>query len=126
MPNILIVDDSDIWRRIAKDALKKNAFHMFEADSGEQALEIARKTSIDLVVIDYRMNHLNGLDTAKSLREILGYEDVSIILITSENFPGDCEQTPVPFVDGYVDKKHLIKDLDDCVKLHLERDMRVA
>ena len=126
MPNILVVDDSDIWRRLAKDVLKKNAYYMFEADSGEQALEIARTASIDLVVMDYRMNRLNGLDAAKSLRKISGYEHVPVILITSETFPGDCKQTPVPFVDGYVDKKHLIKDLDDCVKLHLERDMRVA
>jgi CheY-like chemotaxis protein len=126
MPNILIVDDSDIWRRLAKDVLKKNAYHMFEADSGEQALEVARETSTDLVVMDYRLNRLNGLDVARSLRDISGYENVPIILITSENFPGDCKQTPAPFVDGYIDKKHLIKDLDDCVKIHLERDLRVA
>jgi len=126
MPNILIVDDSDIWRRLAKDVLKKNAYYMFEADSGEQALEVARETSIDLVVMDYRLNRMSGLDIAKSLRDISGYEHVPIILITSENFPGDCEQTPAPFVNGYIDKKHLIKDLDDCIKLHLERDLRVA
>jgi len=126
MPNILIVDDSDIWRRLMKDVLRKNSYHMFEANSGEHALEIARETPLDLVVMDYRMNRLNGLDTAKSLREISGHELVPIILITSETFPGDCEQTPVPHVDGYIDKKHLIKDLDDCVKLHLERDLSIA
>ena len=126
MPNILIVDDSDIWRRLAKDILKKNSYHLLEAESGERALEIARETAVDLVVMDYRMNRLNGLDTSKGLREIPGYEDVPIILITSEEFPGDCQQTPAPYVDGYVDKRHLVQELDDCVKLHLERDMRVA
>ena len=126
MPNILIVDDSDIWRRLAKDVLKKNPYHMFEADSGERALEIARETSIDLFIMDYRMNRLNGLDTAKNLRGFSGYEHVPIILIPSEAFPGECKQTPVPFVDGYIDKKHLIQDLDECVKFHLERDMTVS
>lgn len=126
MPNILIVDDSDIWRRLAKDVLKKTSHHLFEADSGEQALEIARETLFALVVMDYRMNRLNGLDTSRKLREISGYERVPVILITSETFPGDCEQTPVPYVDGYVDKRHLIKELEDCVKLHLERDLSLA
>jgi CheY-like chemotaxis protein len=126
MPNILIVDDSDIWRRLAKDILKKNSYHLLEADSGERALEIARETPVDLVVMDYRMNRLNGLDTSKGLREIVGCKDVPIILITSEQFPGDCRETPTPYVDGYVDKRHLVQELDDCVKLHLERDMSVA
>jgi CheY-like chemotaxis protein len=126
MPNILIVDDSDIWRRLAKDILRKNSYQLFEADSGERALEMARETPLDLIVMDYRMNHLNGLDTSRHLREISGYEQVPVILITSESFPGDCAQTPVPHVNGYIDKKHLIQELDDCVKLHLERDLRVA
>ena len=126
MPNILIVDDSDIWRRLAKDVLKQNNYRLLEADSGEQALEIARATPLDLVVMDYRMNRLDGLDTSKGLREIPGYQDVPIILITSEEFPGDCQQTPAPYVDGYVDKRHLVHELDDCVKLHLERDLSVA
>ena len=126
MPNILIVDDSDIWRRLAKDLLKKNAYRMFEADSGQRALELARETPFDLVIIDYRMDSLDGLETSKSMREISGYEVVPIILITSENFPGDCLHPPAPHVDGYVDKRHLIRELDDCVRLHLERDVRVA
>ena len=126
MLNILIVDDSDIWRRLAKDILKKNPYRMFEADSGERALEVAREIPLDLVIMDYRMHHLNGLDTSRQLREIPGYEQVPVILITSENFPGDCEETPAPYVDGYVDKKHLIQDLDDCVRRHLDRDARVA
>jgi CheY-like chemotaxis protein len=126
MPNILIVDDSDIWRRLAKDILKQNGYRLFEADSGEHALEIARDMPLDLVVMDYRMSNLDGLDTSRSLREIAGYEQVPIILVTSENFPGDCAHTPAPYVSGYIDKKHLIQELDDCVKLHLERDLSVA
>lgn len=126
MPNILIVDDSDIWRRLTRDILKKNPYRLLEADSGEQALEVARETPVDLVIMDYRMQHLNGLDASRRLREIPGCERVPVILITSENFPGDCEETPVPYVDGYVDKKHLIHELDDCVKHHLDGNVRVA
>jgi CheY-like chemotaxis protein len=126
MPNILIVDDSHIWRRLAQDILRKNGYRLFEAESGNQALKIARETALDLIVMDYRMDHLDGLDTSRYLREISGYERVPIILVTSEDFPGDCAQTPVQYVNGYIDKKHLIHELDDCVKLHLERDLSLA
>ena len=121
MPNILIVDDSDIWRRLMKDLLKKNSYHLLEADCGEQALEVMRETPVDLVIMDYRMTRMDGLDTSRRLREIPGCEQVPVILITSETFPGDCEETPAPYVDGYVDKKHLIQNLDECVKRHLGR-----
>ncbi|HZG50750.1 MAG TPA: response regulator [Pyrinomonadaceae bacterium] len=126
MTNILIVDDSDIWRRLTKDILRKNPYRLFEAGSGEQALEVARDTPVDLIIMDYRMNGLNGLDTSRQLREIPGREQVPVILITSEKFPGGCQESPAPFVDGYVDKKQLIQDLDDCVKRHLDRNARVA
>jgi CheY-like chemotaxis protein len=126
MTNILIVDDSDIWRRLTKDILKKNPYRLLEAESGEQALEVARDTPVDLVIMDYRMHRLNGLDTSRQLRDIPGYEQIPVILITSENFPGDCQETPAPHVDGYVDKKHLIHELDDCVKHHLDGKARVA
>ncbi|HEV2803090.1 MAG TPA: response regulator [Pyrinomonadaceae bacterium] len=126
MHNILIVDDSDIWRRLTKDVLRKNPYRLYEADCGERALEIARETPPDLVIMDYRMHQMDGLDASRQLREIPGCEQVPVILITSENFPGDCTETPAPYVDGYVDKKHLIQDLDDCVKLHLDGQVRVA
>jgi CheY-like chemotaxis protein len=126
MPNILIVDDSDIWRRLAKDILRGNGYRLFEAESGEQALDLARDTPLDLVVMDYRMSQLNGLDASQRLREISGYEQVPIILVTSEDFPGSCENTPAPYVTGYIDKKQLIQELGDCVKFHLERDLSVA
>lgn len=126
MTNILIVDDSDIWRRLTKDILKKHPYQLLEADSGEQALEVARETRVDLVIMDYRMQRLNGLDASRRLREIPGCEQVPVILITSENFPGDCKETPAPYVNGYVDKKHLIHELGDCVKHHLDRGARVA
>ena len=126
MTNILIVDDSDIWRRLTKDILRNNPYRLLEADSGEQALEVARETPVDLVIMDYRMQRLNGLDASRQLREIPGCEQIPVILITSENFPGDCEETPAPHVNGYVDKKHLIHELNDCVKLHLDRQLHVA
>ncbi|HZH90341.1 MAG TPA: response regulator [Pyrinomonadaceae bacterium] len=126
MPNILIVDDSDIRRRLTKDALKKNPYFLLEADSGEHALEVMRETPVGIVIMDYRMNRLDGMDTSRRFGEIPGCEQVPVILVTSQKFPGDCEETPAPCVVGYVDKKHLIRDLDDCVKRHLDRSAAVA
>ncbi|HEV2912879.1 MAG TPA: response regulator [Pyrinomonadaceae bacterium] len=121
MKKIMVVDDAEIWRRLSFNLLSEAGFRVVEADSGESAIELARSSSpLDLVVMDFGMPRLNGIDTARHLRAISGYESIPIILLTGEKFPGDCEHPPAPFVDGYVDKKHVSRQLVDCVKLHLD------
>jgi CheY-like chemotaxis protein len=120
MPNILIVDDSEMWRRMSKDALGARGHTIREADSGESALASAQTAPVDLVVMDYGMPSLNGIEAAELLRRVPGCERVPIILLTAEDFPGDCEETPLPHVTGYVDKKRIFSDLADCVGQHLD------
>lgn len=119
MPNILIVDDSEIWRRLSKQVLSRDSRLICEAESGEHAVEVARAVAPDLVVMDYGMPSLNGIEASRLLRQVPGCESVPIILLTAEDFPGDCVETPLPFVTGYVDKKRIFSDLADCVGHHL-------
>lgn len=121
MPNILIVDDSEIWRRLSKEVISNGRRHISEAASGEHAVEVARTAAPDLVIMDYGMPGLDGLQTSRLLRALPGFERTPIILLTAEDFPGDCQETPAPFVDGYVDKKRIHFDLADCVEQHLGR-----
>jgi two-component system, sensor histidine kinase and response regulator len=120
MPNILIVDDSEMWRRMSKDALARCGHLIREADSGESAVATAHSAPVDLVVMDYGMPSLNGIESSRLLRQVPGCETVPIILLTAEDFPGDCAETALPFVTGYVDKKRIFSDLADCVGQHLD------
>lgn len=127
MKKILVVDDAAVWRRLSFNLLSEAGYRVREAESGLQALEVARSSpNFDLVVMDFGMPELNGIDTAKHLRSISGYESVPIILLTAEEFPGDCDTPPAPFVDGYVDKRYVSGQLVDCVNLHLKRGQQVA
>ncbi|HEX8143023.1 MAG TPA: response regulator [Pyrinomonadaceae bacterium] len=120
MKHILVVDDTEVWRRLSINLLSEAGYRVTEADSGERAIELASSRSpLDLVIMDFGMPRLNGIDTAQRLRSISGYESVPIILLTAEEFPGDCNHPPAPYVDGYVDKKHVSGQLLDCVKQHL-------
>lgn len=84
---ILIVDDSRIMRNIVKNSLLKvpnKNYEFVEADNGIDAFNILEKEHIDLLLVDWNMPHLNGLDLIKELRALKKHSGLPIIMITSE------------------------------------------
>lgn len=67
--NILLVEDEDPLRMIAKDELTLQGFEVDEADDGPYALEKMEAKRYDVVILDIRMPQMNGLDVLKTLRE---------------------------------------------------------
>lgn len=69
---LLIVDDSRMSRMLLKSLVDQHHpdWTVLQAASGDEALEIARGTPLDLVSMDYNMQGTNGLDAAIALREM--------------------------------------------------------
>lgn len=86
MKTILIVDDSRIMRNIVKNYFAKLEIlcDYLEAEDGEEALEILKQHKVDLVLLDWNMPKLSGLDFLKTVRAIDKYADMPIIMVTSE------------------------------------------
>jgi two-component system chemotaxis response regulator CheY len=84
---ILIVDDSKIMRNIVKkhfDELGYKCDYM-EADNGMTALQLLRSHSIQLVLLDWNMPQLSGLDFLKKARAMPQYKTLPIVMVTSES-----------------------------------------
>ena len=86
--NILVVDDSRIMRNIIKNTLdncgKYGKINYFEAQDGMSAFREITDNDIDLLLLDWNMPRLNGLDLVKKLRKIDAFASLPIIMITSE------------------------------------------
>ncbi|SFU13923.1 PP2C family protein-serine/threonine phosphatase [Sedimentitalea nanhaiensis] len=82
---VLVVDDSRLQRRILVASLKKWGFEVIEADSGEAAMAICEASSPDLVLSDWMMPGMNGLEFCQAFRKMpvdcYGY----FILLTSKS-----------------------------------------
>ena len=65
---VLIVDDEDALRYSLRRALSKRSFVIYEADSGEIAIDIAQKEMPNIVLLDNRMKGMNGIETLQHLR----------------------------------------------------------
>jgi len=83
--NILIVDDFVTMRRILKNILRQLGFvKMVEADDGTTALELLKKTHIDLIISDWNMPRMTGLELLKAVRGMEETKDLPFLMVTAE------------------------------------------
>lgn len=67
---ILIVEDEAFQREMLRDFLTKGGHRILEAENGEQALSLLEQNSFDLILLDFRMPVMNGLELLKRARQI--------------------------------------------------------
>ncbi|WP_187428553.1 Sensor histidine kinase RcsC [Roseobacter fucihabitans] len=82
---VLVVDDSRLQRKILSSSLKRWGFEVMEADSGEMAMEICRTHSPEVVLSDWMMPGMSGIDFCKAFRELSGEAYSYFILLTSKS-----------------------------------------
>ncbi len=81
MANILVVEDDDQIRTLIKKMLEgEKTYSVTEAENGEKAIRLAKKTEFDLIITDIIMPEKEGIETIKEIREI--YPMIKIIAIS--------------------------------------------
>ncbi len=79
---ILIIDDNAEQRELLSMALGYLKVLTFEAKSGTEGLEKLREVDVDLVLMDLEMPRMNGFETIKNIRHILGLKDLPIMVVS--------------------------------------------
>lgn len=78
--NILVVDDSRVVRLLLREIFQQHGYRVFEAESGEQALELVQKEHIDIITMDVHMPGINGFETTERILELRG---IPIIILSA-------------------------------------------
>ena len=86
MPKALVVDDSRAVRMILSRNLKELGFEVREAGNGKEALDVmeAERNGVSLVLADWNMPEMNGLDLLKRLRQNPELSSLVIVMVTTE------------------------------------------
>jgi two-component system chemotaxis response regulator CheY len=86
MPKALVVDDSKAVRMILAKTLKELGFEVREAANGREALEVieVEKTAITLVLADWNMPEIDGLELLKRLRQKPELASLVVVMVTTE------------------------------------------
>jgi two-component system chemotaxis response regulator CheY len=85
MPHALVVDDAKVVRLLLADSLSDLGFHVHAAADGRQALDVlTRMPQADLVLVDWNMPVMNGLDFLKQVRANPAFTSLPVVMVTSE------------------------------------------
>ena len=82
---ILIVDDQPDQIRFAGDILKSAGYHVYVATSGKRALKFLETRKPDLIVLDIKMEDIDGITVCKEIKKRTATKDIPVIFLTTEN-----------------------------------------
>ena len=102
---ILVVDDFSTMRRFIRNILDQLGYReVEEADDGDSALEKLRGSRFDLVIADWNMPRMNGLDLVKAIRADEGLKTIPVLMVTAEASKENIIEAVKSGVSGYVVK----------------------
>lgn len=97
MPNrkILLVEDNDDTRAMIRVLLEVSGCEVVEAEDGEVAVQLAKETRPQLILMDLNMPKLDGFDATRQIREIEGMKEVPIIVLSAYVFNNELKQQAI-------------------------------
>ena len=119
MSRALVVDDSRAMRMILSRTLTESGFDVVEATNGREALEIMDRegASIGLVLLDWNMPEISGIEVLEKLRSQSAYNGVRIIMVTTETEIEQMARALEAGADEYVMKPFTREAVEDKLRL---------
>ena len=111
---ILIVDDFATMRRILKNILKQLGFkNLVEADDGTTAWDVLESQEIDLIISDWNMPKMTGLELLKKVRDSTQYKTAPFLMVTAEAQKQNVIEAVQAGVSNYVVKPFTAEAISD-------------
>ncbi|RZD16244.1 MAG: response regulator [Candidatus Acididesulfobacter guangdongensis] len=114
---ILVVDDFSTMRRIIKNILKQIGFSdIDEAENGQVALSKLNDNSYDLVVSDWNMPEMTGIELLKAVRATDGIKDIPFLMVTAEAKKENVVEAVKAGVNNYIVKPFTAEVLQEKIE----------
>lgn len=115
--NVLVVDDAATMRRIVRSLLRELGIkNVREAEDGEMAFEDLKRQKADLVVSDWAMPKMTGIELLRAIRQDDALKDTPVLMVTAESKKESIMEAVQAGVNNYIVKPFNSKTLEE--KLH--------
>ena len=116
---VMVVDDSSVMRQIIKNNLKQLGFeltNLLDAGDGEEALEKISGEEVDLVISDWNMPRMTGIDFLKAIRSDGVLKETPFLMVTSEADKEKIMEAVQAGVNQYIVKPFNANQLEEKIR----------
>jgi two-component system, cell cycle response regulator DivK len=107
---ILIIEDNEKNRKLARDVLQVKGYTTIESDTAEEGLKLALEKSPALVLMDIQLPGMDGITALKQLRANPQTKSIPVIAITASAMTNNRQAMLAEGFDGYQSKPISVKD----------------
>jgi len=118
--SVLVVDDEENIRIILAYTLRLNGFEVYLAKDGPTGLEIAREKKPDVIVLDWMMPEMDGLEVLSELENDEGTKDIPVIMLTAKGMMLDVGQALYHGAADYILKPFEPDELAEVIRGKIE------
>ncbi|MFY9319378.1 phosphate regulon transcriptional regulator PhoB [Lentibacter algarum] len=120
-PTILLVEDEPAQRAVLAYNLKSEGFDVIEAEDGEEALVMAQDSLPDLVLLDWMLPHVSGLEVCRRLKSGKATRALPVIMLSARSEELDKVRGLETGADDYMVKPYSVAELMARVRKELRR-----
>ena len=114
---VLVADDEVHIVHVVAIKLRNNGFRVISAENGSEAFDLACKEKPDIIVTDFQMPIMSGLELVEKLRQNEETKDIPVIMLTARSFTIQDEQKKGLQISGCLSKpfspKELLRSIED-------------
>jgi len=119
-PLVLIVDDDEKNRKLARDVLRAAGIRTIETASGRESMALATERRPDVILLDLRLPDMDGPDVARMLRDGAETAGIPIVALSALRYPGEGASLTEDFA-GYLEKPIDVRAFPDQVRSYCRR-----
>ncbi len=112
---ILIVEDNEKNRKLVRDVLQFKGYRTIEAETGEDGVTLAQQNKPDLILMDYQLPGIDGIETFRRIRNEVSTAHIPIVAVTASAMPEDAKKMMEAGFDGFQTKPLNVKQFMQAV-----------
>ena len=119
--SILIIDDDRMVRQILQSSLSRKGFDVHTAEDGTSGIELAQKQNVDVILLDWMMPGMNGMEVLKQLKKNDKTKHITVFMLTGKGSEEDIAQAIAGGSDDYIVKPFNTSEIDKTIRNKLNK-----